>query len=68
MKSRFRIELVKIYPADLWKFNTRTDILFTISILDLNKTYGRNSKCLPGHKAITIQCVMPIIINLTIFF
>ena len=42
MKSRFGIELVKIYPADLWKFNTCTDLSFTISILDLNKTYERN--------------------------
>ena len=42
MKSRFEIELVKIYPADLWKFNTCTDLSFMISILDLNKTYERN--------------------------
>ena len=42
MKSRFGIELVKIYPADLWKFNTCTDLSFTVSILDLNETYERN--------------------------
>ena len=42
MKNRFRIELVKINPAYLWKFNTHIDLSFTISILDLNKTYERN--------------------------
>ena len=42
MKNRFGIELVKINPADMWKFNMCTDLSFTISILDLNKTYEPN--------------------------
>ena len=34
MTKRFGIELVEIYPADLWKFNMHTDLSFMISILD----------------------------------